>query len=244
MKTILIKQFLKNTFFKMAFLVASLIIAGANVCSASVTYYWDGTTAAVNSGSDSRISTIGDVTRMHASGALTGSNSPASPGSGDSYFVAAAVSGALSISDSTYFQIVLTPASSYAIQLDTISLYSRSTSTGPTLISIYSSINNYASAIGSASVTTGGSWSSLLSFNGNSLTGLVDSDVIFRIYASGGTSASGGNWRVDDISLSVTPIPEPAAWGAASAVGLLAISGFTTWRERKPKAAISAPGAT
>jgi hypothetical protein len=204
------------------------------ISTANATLFsWDGSSATVTSGSDANI-TVADLTRVNAGGNLTGSSSPASPGSGGSYFMAAAQAGALSTSSSTYFQIILTPTAGNEIRLNSISLYSRSTSTGPALISIFSSMDNYAAAFGSATVANDSNWSSLLSFNGNSTTtSALNSPVTFRIYASGGSSSSGGNWRVDDIGLNVTAVPEPASMGLICAVGLLALGGWNFWRERR-----------
>ncbi|HTL73414.1 MAG TPA: hypothetical protein VL863_08940 [bacterium] len=90
--------------------------------------------------------------------------------------------------------------------------------------------------------------STTVAYDSTSLSGINNQsqEVWFRVVALN-TSTGGGTrdtFGIDNFNLTYSSIPEPAAWGAASAVGLLAISGFTTWRERKPKAAISAPGAT
>lgn len=230
-KTSLYSKSYKTLLFKFAVFVGVAFLSLNNICEASISYYWDGSSATVTSGSSPDI-TVGDLTRVNAGGGLTGTSSPASPGSGGSYFVAAAQSGALSISASTYFQITLTPSSGDSIQFDSISFYSRSTSSGPTAVAVYSSLDSYTTAIGSATVSTSGTWSSLLTFTGDSLAGSADEAVSFRIYGYGGSSASSGNWRVDDITLNVTAVPEPAAWGFGSGAVLLAFCGFQLWRRR------------
>jgi hypothetical protein len=48
-----------------------------------------------------------------------------------------------------------------------------------------------------------------------------------------GTIATAGTSRVDDFKIDATPIPEASEWGVISSIGLLAIFGLRTWRERR-----------
>lgn len=206
----------------LSILNASVLFFGASRSSAAVVY-WNCSTADSTSilGSDAtgitsaaftdpavnQSTTVGLISSSSSSSGYTGA-------SGLSNFAADAKIGSWS-SSSTYFLITLTPAAGYAIRLDSFSLGTRSTSTGPTAISFYSSIDNYASAIGSVTVSANSTWAlSSASFGGNSLTGSTDSAVAVRIYGSGGsgTQPTTANWRIDDISLSVTPVPEPMTW--------------------------------
>jgi hypothetical protein len=76
----------------------------------------------------------------------------------------------------------------------------------------------------------------------SSLTGLNnDSSVVFRLFDDSTTSESGGfvgstgASHIDNFIVNgdMIPVPEPAAWGAISGLGLLGICGLRTWRERR-----------
>jgi hypothetical protein len=232
---------MKNTFY---ILGLSLILSGASVCSAAVTYYWDGSsTATPTSGSDSTI-TVGNFTRINGGSApISDSSSPSmgyTDASGGNNFQALSGGGSLTIGSSPYFSVTLTPTADYEITINSISLGSRSSGSGPTSISFYSSIDGTTTAIGSASVVANSNWALESPTLSGALTDSDGSPLTLLIYGSGGTgSGSSYNWRIDDISLSVTsslvPVPEPAAWGAISGLGLLGICGLRIWREHKQK---------
>jgi hypothetical protein len=46
------------------------------------------------------------------------------------------------------------------------------------------------------------------------------------------TAASSVMFRLDDVTLTGTAVPEPAEWGLISALELLGICGFSTWRKQ------------
>lgn len=118
--------------------------------------------------------------------------------------------GALATATSTYLEFTVTPAAGATLSATALTLGSRSTSTGPTTLSLFTSANSYASAVATATVSANGSWT-LASFSALTLTSAVDSPLTFRIYGSGGAgSGSSGNWRADDITLTVTArVPPP-----------------------------------
>ena len=230
-------QIMKTTF---TILGASLILAGASVCRGAI--YWDGSQTSANSGLPAGISSAAftDPTPNQSGTPVVLINSSSASdytgASAGNNFETKAKIGALSTSTSTYFSVALTATAGYAITLNSISLGSRSTPTGPTALTFYSSIDNYATAIGSTTVAASSAWAfiSTINFSGSSLTASAGSDVTFRIYGSGGSgTVSGANWRIDDISLDVTAVPETAAWGLISAIGLLGICSVRTWREQR-----------
>jgi hypothetical protein len=238
---------------KTMFLGVSLILAGVSICRGSVTFVWDGGTssspnAAPTSGSDPNI-TAGSFSQNNDNGTTTLlTTTSASTGytsaSGNENFGAAAKNGALSTS-STFFAVTLTSLNDFEIILNSISLGTRSTTTGPTTMTFFSSIDNFTTAIGTASITptSGTSWQfeNAVNFTGGSLTSSANSAVTLEIFGSGGSGASmnTANWRIDDISLSVTAtsantaVPEPAECGLVSALALLGICGVSIWRNHR-----------
>jgi hypothetical protein len=198
----------------------------AGACSGrAALIYWNADIAVSISGSDiagiaSEVFNDPAANQSTTTPLISGSRSSSgyAGASGGNNYEADAKVGSLSTSSSTYFSITLVPISGYTITLDSISMGSRSTATGPTALTFYSSIDNYAAAIGSASVSASSGWAfiSTINFSGNSLTDSDGSPLTFRIYGSGGsgTQPNSANWRIDDIIFTVTsslvPVPESA----------------------------------
>ncbi|UPQ77976.1 T9SS sorting signal type C domain-containing protein [Flavobacterium azooxidireducens] len=188
--------------------------------NAQTVYVWNGSSTTSNSGINPNITSASfNSTQGNNNGTTTLiTTATASSGyagaSGTSNFGAACKIGALSTSSSTYFSLVVTPSTNYKIQLNSISLGSRGTGTGPTVLTFYSSIDGYTTAIGSASVSANSAWAlTNVTFTGTNLIGVSDSSVTLRIYGSGGTGSPGvntANWRIDDVNLSVTSFTTPS----------------------------------
>jgi hypothetical protein len=129
----------------------------------------------------------------------------------------AAKAGVLDITAGTgsaYFEFILTPASGYSFLLSAVSFGSRSTSTGPKNLTLRSSVDNYASEIGiTAAALSDSSWGmkdfGVLSLASSALT-------TFRIYGYNGTGSGSGNWRVDDVKISVSDISGPVVHASGS----------------------------
>ena len=131
-----------------------------------------------------------------------------------------AVAGALSTTTSSYFEFTLTATTGNRLFVNSLSLGTRSTASGPTSLALYSSSNGFTSAIGTVAVSANSAWG-LVTFSGFSIFGTTGGALTFRVYGSGGTSASAGNWRIDDLSLSVssdTPGPAIATQPASQTV--------------------------
>lgn len=224
---------------KSSVLTSCVLVSFAHFCSGAVVY-WNCSSAGSPSisgldagGITSAVFADPAVNQSGTSVALIDSSSASSGysgASGGNNFEAKTKTGDLSVDSSTYFLVTLTPASGYAIRLDSISFGSRSTSTGPTSLTFYSSIDNYASAIGSKAVSANSTWALVgTTFGGSPPTGPVDTAVLFRIYGSGGSGTfTSANWRIDDISLSVTAVPEPTT-SAVVFFGFL-FGGAHLWR--------------
>jgi hypothetical protein len=188
-------------------------IALASSTAGATTYYWDCSATSPTSGSDTGITSVAfSSTQGNNNGTTTlitttSASSGYAGASGTSNFGAACKTGALTTASSTYFEVTLTPASGFAITLTSVSLGSRSTSTGPSNITVFSSIDSYAASIGSYVVLANSAWASnSIVFSGGSLVGAASSPVTLRIYGSdgaGNASANTANWRIDDVNLTV-----------------------------------------
>jgi len=104
-------------------------------------------------------------------------------------------------SGSAYFTFTVNGSNSGSFTLTGISFGSRSTTTGPQLYSLRSSIDNYASNIDTGFLLNTGSWI----FKSRAGLNISGTSVTFRIYGSNGTgsaAANTANWRIDDLVLS------------------------------------------
>ncbi|MDW9380052.1 T9SS type A sorting domain-containing protein [Chryseobacterium sp. JV558] len=183
---------------------------------AQTTYTWDCTSVNPISGTNANISSVAFATTQGNNNGTTSliATSSASSGytgaSGSSNFGAAAYKEALSAATSTYFSVTVTPVAGNKVTLNSLNFGSRGTSTGPGKITVYSSIDNYTTAIGSANVINNSIWAlNSITFAGANLVGAESAPVTLRIYGSdspgtGTPSAGTANWRIDDISLIVT----------------------------------------
>jgi hypothetical protein len=93
---------------------------------------------------------------------------------------------------------------------------------GFTTLTTFTDPNTFGSTTVSFNSTDLGAWNN------------QSSDIWFRIAAVDASTGSGSRdtFGVDDFSLTYSAVPEPAAWGAISALGLLIICGVRTWRQR------------
>jgi hypothetical protein len=198
-----------------SFVIAVAISVSANVF-AQTTYVWDCTSVNPVSGANANISTVSfAATQGNNNGTTTLITSASvsagyAGASGTSNFGAAAFKETLNTSTSTYFSVTVNPASGYKVNLGSLSFGSRGTSTGPGVLTVYSSIDNYGTPIGTAAVNNNSTWALVnITFTGSNLIGATSTPVTLRIYGSdsaGAATPSAGtaNWRIDDISLTVT----------------------------------------
>lgn len=138
--------------------------------------------------------------------------------SGSTNAGAAAFTGAINTSSSTYFQVSLDlDLSSPSLVITNFSFGSRSTSTGPQLLSLYSSSDGFVSDfnfVASVSAANNSSWAAL-DMGILSIDLVAGSTTYFRLYASAGTGspmAGTANWRIDDLGIALTTaaVPEPS----------------------------------
>ena len=128
-----------------------------------------------------------------------------------------------------------------------------SSSTGPSAFKLaYSTdgttfidITGDSYVVGTTSWTSSGTLkATILDFDLSSITTVNNQGAVYfrlidtsNLAAGGGYVASGGTSRVDDFEIGATPVPEPAAWGFISALGLLGICGVRLWRQRHASSA-------
>lgn len=216
----------------MAFLsiFASLALPGA-----AADVYWDFATASPTSITPPVANlTVGDVTQGNNNGTTTMlTTSSASTGyagvSGSRNAGLAARTGALNTAadGSAYYEFTLTPANGFQVSVTGLSFGSRSTSTGPKAYSLRSSVDSFASdlATGTITITNPATWV-LYSVNGLALSS--GAPVTLRLYGyngSGSASLSTANFRIDDLTVSLTVstggAPAPTLTSFTPATGLI-----------------------
>lgn len=146
---------------------------------------------------------------------INGAGTPASlspfSGAGNGNFTAKTVP--LSSTLSTYAQVILTPTTNNWINISSISLANFSLlTTGPLLLSIRTSLDNFAADVTSSPVATSATLWNAVTFNLTTpIVGLSSTPLTLRIYASGGsgtaptgTTAANANWRIDDLKITAT----------------------------------------
>ena len=181
---------------------------------AQITYNF--TNANASSGVPAGI-TASAITQVNNNGTTTfiAAGTPASSGytgaSGGNNGNASAKIGAVSTTGttSTYMQVVLTPAQNRWVNITAIQWGNFSlATTGPTTLSIYTSIDNYAAPIATANVTHSTTVWTLINPSFTPVNGLIGTAVTIRIYASAGTgttpAANAVNWRMDDFKITAT----------------------------------------
>lgn len=196
------------------------------------TVYWnmnDLTTPTSNAVSNLTVSalsqgnttTTGGTTTSVSSGYTFLLNSATTTASGSFNLTFSAKSGTLDTGSSSYMAVTLTPAAGYSGTVHTIGFGSRSTATGPTTLSLRSSADGYAADVASFSSSTNSNWAYFTNSFVNPVQFSSSAPLTLRLYGSGGSSVTAGNWRLDDLQLDVVVVPEPAA----GVLGMLAVAG-------------------
>lgn len=169
----------------------------------------------------STISRANDLSNGGTFNSTTSSSS--SPYSGQFNVGLTAQNGSFNSSASGYFEITLTPAAGYQLTLNSVSLASRSTSSGPTTIDIRTSANSFASPLATASATANSTYATIApTFTALSTTSALTLRIYGYVTGGAGSLNSGSaiNWRIDDLSINATVsnAPSTATVGADQSV--------------------------
>lgn len=109
-------------------------------------------------------------------------------------------------SGSAYFQFTVTPSQDYYVSLNGISFGTRSTGTGPAAYTLFSNLDNYGSSIATGTMLANSAWS-LRSNTGFTITSGVSTPIVFRLFGHSGSGSPGSNvsnWRIDDLTLTLS----------------------------------------
>jgi predicted extracellular nuclease len=194
---------------RLFFIPVLLVIGTLSAAGADVT--WNFTTATPTSqpGADLTVSAISSGNNNGTTTLLTTTSASSGYAGASGSFNAGAATrvGALNMAagGSAYFEFTLAPAAGKALTVSAVTFGARSTSTGPQAISVRTSADGYAANVLSASPLNNGTWA----LHGGALASPVvsESAVTVRIYGhngSGSASANTANWRIDDLTVTVT----------------------------------------
>lgn len=236
---------------RIALCVLSILLVTYSRSTAQTSYYWNfgtsiGSNALPTTGSNPNLTVSafsignnnGPVTALSQASASSGYT-----GASGSYNIGnAARTGGLNTgaSGSAFFRFTVTPTGGFpGIELTGLSFGTRSASTGPQSITLRSSVDNYATdVITPITVANNSTWTLQTATIATSQFSLGGGNPIeFRIYGSDGNGtadASVINWRLDDVTVTLTPVPEPACLLAVGAVAF----GLAT-RRRSPSLSVT-----
>lgn len=129
--------------------------------------------------------------------------------------------GALNTGTSAYYTVTFTPSAGYSLQITKFDFGTRSTSTGPQAYALYSSVDNYVTAIFTGTIANNSAWS-LKTNPSFTLNGTAGNPVTLRLYTYGGAGSPSSrtiNNRLDDITITVAAnsVVTPTITGVATA---------------------------
>ncbi len=158
----------------------------------------------------------------------TSASTPLSTFSGSNNAGAAARTGALvkTTGGSAYFEFTLTPAAGKQVVATAFSFGARSTGTGPTSYSVFSSVDGFAAPVATGTFGADSVWR----INSPAFAGVrwaVDAPVTFRLYGYNGSGSAGtntANWRVDDLKITVGTEFPPAIASTSPAAGATGVA--------------------
>lgn len=181
----------------------------------------DVTGGTVTSGNNNGTTTL--VTAVSVSNTYSGFSAGNNAG-------AAARVGALNpaAAGSAFFQFTLTPAANKQLSVSALTFGNRSTGTGPQAYSVFSSADNYTTAIATGTISANSAWA-LHSPAFTAVSGTTGTALTFRIYGHSGAGSPGANtanWRIDDLKVTLnTAAGAPLAPAVAATTPVAATTG-------------------
>lgn len=137
--------------------------------------------------------------------------------------------------NATFFEFTLTPNPGLQLSATNLELGSRGKSGfGPTTLTFVASTDGFATnltILGSIALVANNNWA-LYSLPTFAYTAPIDTPVTFRIYGTDGSGGTGSStWRIDDVTLQLTAVPEPSTY--ASLLFGVVLLGARALRRRK-----------
>ena len=183
----------------------------------------DVTGGALTSGNNNGTTTL--LTTTSASSGYAGSSGQYNAG-------AAARIGTLSqaAGGSAYFEFTLTPDYNKVLTVTGLSFGSRSTGTGPQAFAVFSSLDGFTTPVATGALGNNSTWA-LQAPTLAPVAAETGAAITFRIYGYNGTgspAAGTANWRIDDLTLTITtavgqPVP-PAVVAVTPANGATGVA--------------------
>ncbi|NCA11355.1 PEP-CTERM sorting domain-containing protein [bacterium] len=160
-------------------------------------------------------------------------NGASQTASGSNNLAFSVASGILSTASSSYVAVNFSLLPGRTGTISAIGFGSRVEATGPTTLTLRSSLDNYAANVATFVSGSSGVWTYFTNTFTTpvSLSG-TNTNVTLRLYGSGGTGGV-DNWRVDDLQFTVAVVPEPSA----IALAVFGAAGIAVATRRLRKAA-------
>ena len=167
------------------------------------------------------LGTVGDpITQSSTSSGYTGASG--NNNIGNAFRIGALDTGS---GGSGYYEITITPAAGYTIDLTNLDFGNRSTSTGPKAYALRTSLDSFASDVFTGTLLSDGVWT--YKDNSVSLSSTTPGEAVtLRLYMYNGAGNPGNNTingRIDDVTMTITAVPETSAalLGALGVLGML-----------------------
>ena len=107
----------------------------------------------------------------------------------------------------SYYEFVVSPNSGYTMDFTSLTFDAFRSGSGPTNYYVRYSVDDFSSNLASGITASAFSANPMVTV---SLTDTSVTGVTFRVFADG-TGAAAGTWRIDNVALNGTVIPEPAS---------------------------------
>jgi hypothetical protein len=216
----------RQRFFYLCLLVILSLFAVSDAKS-QATYTWNFTTAAATSGTNANL-TVDTFKQGNNNGTtiprISSSVSSGYTGATGTFNLqTAARTGAFNsaANGSAYFELTLTPASGYTVQVNNLSFGRRATSTGPQRYVVKSNADNYVDSLAADTIANNSGWA-LESPTVKSVTSAAGTALTLRFYfynGVGSSSANTANFRIDDVTLTVNVASAEVAPAAPNSGG-------------------------